>query len=50
MRKWCVEDWEFELTVTEGKAAHCGLPFCGQIQYLVDKREKIGNTKKGLAT
>lgn len=27
-----------------------GLPFCGQIQYLVDKREKIGNTKRGLAT
>ena len=25
MRKWCVEDWEFELTVVKGKAAHCRL-------------------------
>lgn len=25
MRKWCVEDWEFSLTVTEGKAAQCRL-------------------------
>lgn len=25
MRKWCTEDWEFELTVTEGKAGYCRL-------------------------
>ena len=25
MKKWVVEDWEFELTATEGKAAHCRL-------------------------
>lgn len=25
MKKWCVEDWKFELTVIEGKAAHCRL-------------------------
>ncbi len=25
MKKWCVEDWEFELTVIDGKAAHCRL-------------------------
>ena len=23
MKKWMAEDWEFELTVTEGKARHC---------------------------
>lgn len=25
MKKWIVEDWEFELTATEGKAGHCRL-------------------------
>ena len=25
MKKWVVEDWGFELTVTEGKASHCRL-------------------------
>ena len=25
MRKWCTEDWEFELTATDGKAEHCRL-------------------------
>lgn len=25
MRKWVVEDWQFELTAFEGKAAHCRL-------------------------
>ena len=25
MRKWCTEDWEFELTATDGKAGHCRL-------------------------
>ena len=25
MRKWCTEDWEFELTDTDGKAGHCRL-------------------------
>jgi len=25
MRKWVTEDWEFELTVTDGKAGHCRL-------------------------
>jgi uncharacterized repeat protein (TIGR04076 family) len=25
MQKWIVEDWEFELTATEGKAGHCRL-------------------------
>ena len=25
MKKWVVEDWEFELTAIEGKAAHCRL-------------------------
>ena len=25
MRKWIVEDWAFELTVTEGQAEHCRL-------------------------
>jgi uncharacterized repeat protein (TIGR04076 family) len=25
MRKWVVEDWEFELTATDGKAGHCRL-------------------------
>ena len=25
MKKWGVEDWEFELTVTDGKAANCRL-------------------------
>lgn len=25
MKKWMVEDWQFELTVTEGKAEHCRL-------------------------
>ena len=25
MKKWCVEDWEFELTVVKGKAGHCRL-------------------------
>lgn len=23
MNKWVTEDWQFELTVTSGKAAHC---------------------------
>ena len=23
MNKWIIEDWEFELSVTEGEAAHC---------------------------
>jgi uncharacterized repeat protein (TIGR04076 family) len=27
MRQWVTEDWEFELTVTEGKAGHCRLGF-----------------------
>ena len=25
MKKWVVEDWEFELTAIEGKAGHCRL-------------------------
>ncbi|MBQ4599523.1 MAG: hypothetical protein IJB19_06390 [Clostridia bacterium] len=25
MKKWIVEDWEFELTAMDGKAAHCRL-------------------------
>ena len=25
MNKWVVEDWEFELTATDGKAGHCRL-------------------------
>ena len=25
MKKWMAEDWQFELTVTEGKAEHCRL-------------------------
>ena len=25
MKKWVVEDWEFELTAIEGKASHCRL-------------------------
>ena len=25
MKKWVTEDWEFEITVTEGKAGHCRL-------------------------
>ena len=25
MRKWIVEDWEFTITVKEGKAEHCRL-------------------------
>ena len=25
MRKWCTEDWAFELTVKEGQAGHCRL-------------------------
>jgi len=25
MQKWITEDWEFELTATEGKAGHCRL-------------------------
>jgi hypothetical protein len=25
MKKWIVEDWEFTLTVTDGKAGHCRL-------------------------
>ncbi|MBQ4088587.1 MAG: TIGR04076 family protein [Clostridia bacterium] len=25
MKRWVVEDWEFELTAIEGKAAHCRL-------------------------
>ncbi|MDR2686823.1 MAG: TIGR04076 family protein [Oscillospiraceae bacterium] len=25
MKKWVVEDWEFELTATDGKAGHCRL-------------------------
>lgn len=25
MRKWVVEDWHFELTAVDGKAAHCRL-------------------------
>jgi len=25
MQKWIVEDWEFELTATDGKAGHCRL-------------------------
>ena len=25
MKKWIVEDWEFELTALDGKAAHCRL-------------------------
>jgi uncharacterized repeat protein (TIGR04076 family) len=25
MNKWVTEDWEFELTVTDGKAGHCRL-------------------------
>lgn len=25
MQKWCTEDWQFELTATEGKAGHCRL-------------------------
>jgi len=25
MKKWIVEDWEFELTATDGKAGHCRL-------------------------
>lgn len=25
MRKWCTEDWEFELTATAGQAGHCRL-------------------------
>ncbi len=25
MKKWVVEDWEFELTAFDGKAAHCRL-------------------------
>lgn len=25
MKPWIVEDWQFELTVTEGKAANCRL-------------------------
>lgn len=25
MKKWLAEDWQFELTVTEGKAEHCRL-------------------------
>ena len=25
MNKWIVEDWEFELTATEGEAKHCRL-------------------------
>ncbi len=25
MQKWVVEDWEFELTVIDGKAGHCRL-------------------------
>ena len=27
MNKWVVEDWEFELTVIDGKAANCRLGF-----------------------
>ena len=27
MKKWVVEDWEFELTATSGKAGHCRLGF-----------------------
>jgi len=25
MKKWVTEDWEFEITVVEGKAGHCRL-------------------------
>ena len=25
MKKWVTEDWEFELTATDGKAGHCRL-------------------------
>lgn len=25
MQKWCTEDWQFELSVIEGKAGHCRL-------------------------
>ncbi|MBS6833380.1 MAG: hypothetical protein KH216_11285 [Clostridiales bacterium] len=25
MRKWCIEDWQFELTATAGQAGHCRL-------------------------
>ncbi len=25
MQRWCVEDWQFDLTVTNGKAAHFSL-------------------------
>lgn len=25
MNKWVTEDWEFELTAIDGKAAHCRL-------------------------
>ena len=25
MKKWIVEDWEFELNATDGKAGHCRL-------------------------
>lgn len=25
MRKWCTEDWQFELTATAGQAGHCRL-------------------------
>ena len=27
MKKWIVEDWEFEITVTRGKAEHCRMGF-----------------------
>lgn len=27
MRKWIIEDWEFTITVTSGKAEHCRLGF-----------------------
>lgn len=25
MQKWCTEDWQFQLTVIDGKAGHCRL-------------------------